>query len=63
MLIYVRCGLLLYYHHQGNSSVMFVVRGALKRESEGIKTDVYSQLAKPKKVQYCSNVFGEILSV
>jgi len=45
-----RCGLLLFYHHQGNSSVMFIVRGALKRETEGVKTDVYSQLAKPKKV-------------
>ena len=29
---------------------MFVVDGAIKRESEGIKTDVYSQLSKPKKV-------------
>nr|KAG5712038.1 hypothetical protein BaRGS_020764 [Batillaria attramentaria] len=29
---------------------MFVVDGAIKRESEGIKTDVYSQLAEPKKV-------------
>lgn len=45
-----RCGLWLYYHHQGNSSIMFVVDGAIKRESEGIKTDVYSQLSKPKKV-------------
>ncbi|XP_055896098.1 STING ER exit protein-like isoform X2 [Biomphalaria glabrata] len=45
-----RCGLLLYYHHQGNSSVMFVVDGALKREVDGIKTNVYSQLREPKKV-------------
>ncbi|XP_046371410.1 STING ER exit protein-like [Haliotis cracherodii] len=45
-----RCGLWLYYHHQGNSNVMFVVDGALKRETDGFKTDVYSQLAAPKKV-------------
>ncbi|RUS89475.1 hypothetical protein EGW08_002772 [Elysia chlorotica] len=45
-----RCGLLLFYHHQGNSSVMFIVRDALKRENEGIKTDVYSQIKAPKQV-------------
>jgi len=45
-----RCGLLLCYHHQGNSAVMFIVDGALKREAEGKKANVYSQLAKPKKV-------------
>lgn len=35
---------------------MFVVDGAIKRESEGIKTDVYSQLAEPKKV-CCLRIF------
>ena len=48
--LFVRCGLWLYYHHQGNSNVMFVVDGAIKRETDGFKTDVYSQLAAPKKV-------------
>ena len=43
-----RCGLWLGYHHQGNSSVMFIVDGALK--TDGVKTDVYSQIAQPKKV-------------
>lgn len=43
-----RCGLWLYYHHQGNSGVMFVVDGALKRDAA--KTDVYSQISEPKKV-------------
>ncbi|KAK3088209.1 hypothetical protein FSP39_016149 [Pinctada imbricata] len=43
-----RCGLWLYYHHQGNSKVMFVVDGALKRDAS--KTDVYSQISEPKKV-------------
>ncbi|KAL3870444.1 hypothetical protein ACJMK2_038512 [Sinanodonta woodiana] len=43
-----RCGLLLFYHHQGKSDVMFVVDAALK--TEGVKTDVYSQISEPKKV-------------
>ncbi|XP_069119509.1 STING ER exit protein-like [Argopecten irradians] len=43
-----RCGLWLYYHHQGNSKVMFIVDGALKRDAK--KTDVYSQISEPKKV-------------
>ncbi|KAJ8300611.1 hypothetical protein KUTeg_022130 [Tegillarca granosa] len=43
-----RCGLWLYYHHQGNSNVMFIVDGALKRDAA--KTDVYSQISEPKKV-------------
>ncbi|KAK3589258.1 hypothetical protein CHS0354_008323 [Potamilus streckersoni] len=43
-----RCGLLLFYHHQGKSDVMFIVDAALKRE--GVKTDVYSQISEPKKV-------------
>ena len=45
---FARCGLWLYYHHQGNSGVMFVVDGALKRDAA--KTDVYSQISEPKKV-------------
>ena len=53
-----RCGLWLYYHHQGNSSVMFVVDGAVKRESEAVKPDVYSQFAEPKKVSGCSSSGG-----
>lgn len=44
-----RCGLWLYYHHQGNSKVMFIVDGALKRDAK--KTDVYSQISEPKKVK------------
>lgn len=48
---FARCGLWLYYHHQGNSGVMFVVDGALKRDAA--KTDVYSQISEPKKVLTC----------
>ncbi|ESP04760.1 hypothetical protein LOTGIDRAFT_184723 [Lottia gigantea] len=45
-----RCGLFICYHHQGNSNIIFVVDGALKLESEGVKKDIYTQLAKPQKV-------------
>lgn len=45
-----RCGLWLYYHHQGKSNVMFIVEDALRKAGEGVKTDVYSQISKPKKV-------------
>ncbi|GAB1600524.1 UPF0428 protein CXorf56 homolog [Argonauta hians] len=45
-----RCGLCLYYHHQGKSNVMFILEDALREAGEGVKTDVYSQISKPKKV-------------
>ena len=46
--IVCRCGLWIGYHHQGRSTVMFIVEDALKLET--VKKDVYSQIAKPKKV-------------
>ncbi|KAL5012649.1 hypothetical protein ScPMuIL_011200 [Solemya velum] len=43
-----RCGLFLFYHHQGNSNVIFIVDGAIKQEAAN--KDVYSQISEPKKV-------------
>ena len=31
---------------------MFIVEDALRKAGEGVKTDVYSQISKPKKVIY-----------
>ncbi|XP_022917792.1 STING ER exit protein [Onthophagus taurus] len=49
-----KCALLLYYKHQQNSHVSFIVKGALiKSTNEGPITDIYNQVTtenKPKKV-------------
>lgn len=45
-----RCGLWIAYHHQGRSTVMFLIDGAMK--TDGVKKDVYSQIAQPKKVTH-----------
>ncbi|XP_013393736.1 UPF0428 protein CXorf56 homolog [Lingula anatina] len=46
-----RCGLWIFYQHtEKGSNVTFIVDGALKKEVEGIKADVYSQITQPKKV-------------
>lgn len=51
--IFNRCGLFLYYKHQPNTNVYFIVQGALvKNTGEGPKMDIYNQVAveKPKKI-------------
>lgn len=51
--IFYRCGLFLYYKHQANNNVYFIVNGALiKCTGEGPKMDIYNQVAveKPKKI-------------
>lgn len=51
--LFCRCGLFLYYKHQANNNVYFIVRGALvKCTGEGPKMDIYNQVAveKPKKI-------------
>ncbi|CAI6342651.1 unnamed protein product [Macrosiphum euphorbiae] len=48
-----KCGLFLYYKHQANNNVYFIVHGALiKCTGEGPKMDIYNQVAveKPKKI-------------
>ncbi|RZC31951.1 hypothetical protein BDFB_000621 [Asbolus verrucosus] len=48
-----KCGLLLYYKHEPQSPVSFIVRGSLiKSTNEGPITDIYNQVAveKPKKI-------------
>ena len=46
-----RCGLLLYYRHQDNNLVTFVVDGSLKASADGqTKANVYEQVTVPKKV-------------
>lgn len=48
-----KCGLLLYYKHDPQSPVSFIVRGSLiKSTNEGPITDIYNQVAieKPKKI-------------
>ena len=48
-----KCGLLLYYKHDPQSHVSFIVRGSLiKSTNEGPITDIYNQVAieKPKKI-------------
>ncbi len=48
--IYFRCGLLLYYRHQDNNIITFIVDGALKASADGqIGSNVYQQV-EPKKV-------------
>lgn len=52
-MLYYRCGLFLYYKHQPNTNVYFIVNGALvKYTGEGPKMDIYNQVAieKPKKI-------------
>ena len=44
-----RCGLFLYYRHQDNNQVTFIVDGALKKE--GGMRDIYSQISEPQKVR------------
>lgn len=51
--LFYRCGLFLYYKHQPNVNVYFIVNGALvKCTGEGPKMDIYNQVAveKPKKI-------------
>lgn len=51
--IFHRCGLFLYYKHQLNTNVYFVVLGALvKCTGDGPKMDIYNQVTieKPKKI-------------
>lgn len=51
--VFYRCGLFLYYKHQANNNVYFIVHGALvKCTGEGPKMDIYNQVAveKPKKI-------------
>lgn len=53
MFLLYRCGLFLYYRHQPNTNVYFIVNGALvKYTGEGPKMDIYNQVAveKPKKI-------------
>lgn len=48
-----RCGLLLYYKHDGKSNIHFVVDGALiKNIGDAPKVDIFNQVAveKPKKI-------------
>lgn len=48
-----RCGLLLYYKHDPQSHVSFIVKGALiKSTNEGPINNIYNQVAveKPKKI-------------
>lgn len=51
-----RCSLQLFYRHEDNNQVTFIINGALKKEQEleGSKTDIYKQIAaqepKPKKI-------------
>ncbi len=49
--IFFRCGLLLYYRHQDNNIITFIVDGALKASADGqIGSNVYQQV-EPKKVR------------
>lgn len=43
-----KCGLLLYYRHQDNNIITFIVDGALKKQAES--TNLYKKIAAPKKV-------------
>lgn len=48
-----KCALLLYYKHEPESHVNFIVRGSLiKSTNEGPITDIYNQVSieKPKKI-------------
>lgn len=47
-----KCDLWLYYKHDPNSNVNFIVKGAVVKNSEGPKMDIYNQVAveKPKKI-------------
>lgn len=48
-----KCNLLLYYKHDPNSPVCFIVKGSLiKSTNEGPINDIYNQVAveKPKKI-------------
>ena len=47
-----KCDLLLYYKHDLNSNVNFIVKGAVVKNSDGPKMDIYNQVAveKPKKI-------------
>lgn len=48
-----KCGLLLYYKHEPQSHISFIVKGSLiKSTNEGPITDIYNQVAieKPKKI-------------
>ena len=45
------CGLLLFYRHRDDNQITFIVDGALKQSASGtVKSDIYSQIAQPKKV-------------
>ncbi len=47
-----RCGLLLYYRHQDNNLVTFIVDGALKASADGqTQANVYAQVSAPQKVR------------
>lgn len=48
-----RCGLLLYYKHDPEANIIFIVKGSvIKSSGEGPMTDIYNQVAveKPKKI-------------
>lgn len=47
-----KCELFLYYKHDTSSNVIFIVKGALVKNSERPKVDIYNQVAteKPKKI-------------
>jgi hypothetical protein len=52
---YYRCGLWLFYQHKdggakSKTTVTFIVDGALKTEGSAGKSNVYAQVAEPKKV-------------
>jgi len=46
-----KCSLWLYYRHRDDNQITYIIDEALVKAEDGIvKTDVYSQIAKPKKV-------------
>lgn len=47
-----KCELWLYYKHDLKSNIIFIVKGAVIKNSDGPKMDIYNQVAveKPKKI-------------